>query len=292
MKRILSVLLLLVNFSFGYSQIIAIDTSLNISKNPGDDVSPAWSPDSKKIVYQSDRNGNWDIFMYNLDMDSTIQLTFSLQNEQHPVWHPNGNVVVFDAGDDTMQYLYRIGLKTLKISPLFDRQIICKQPVMANDGRMVYFLGYDAQHENWELFSYHLIYDNLNQLTYLKEDGLFLDLSPDGKSVCYAYDAFMYPYQRFQIFNWYGNELQSFEDYNIRHATWHPDGLKMYFISDMDHLEGELYSIWKDGTHLIRLTDDNYKMNHLSISPDGKSLACSVLNNGNYEIMIIPLESF
>ena len=146
-------------------QIIVIDTSRNISRNPGDDVSPAWSPDSKKLVYQSNRNGNQDIFMYDLEMDSTIQLTFSFQNEQHPEWHPDGNAIVFDAGDDTMQYLYKISLKTLQISPLFDRQIVCKQPVMASDGRMVYFLGYDAPHENWELFSYHFIYDNLNQLT-------------------------------------------------------------------------------------------------------------------------------
>lgn len=292
MNRILSVFLLMVNFSFGYSQIIVIDTLLNVSRNAGDDLSPAWSPDSKKLVYQSDRNGNRDIFMYDLEMDSTIQLTFSLQNEQHPEWHPFGNAVIFDAGDDTMQYLYKISLNTLKISPLFDRQIICKQPVMANDGRMVYFLGYDAPHEKWELFSYHFIYDNLNQLTYFKEDGLFLDLSPDGKRICYTYDAFMYPYQRLQIFNWYGNELQLFEDYNITYATWHPDGLKIYFVSDMDDLEGELYSIWRDGTHLMRLTDDNFQINDLSISPDGKSLACSVMLNGNYEIMIIPLESF
>ncbi|MCB2208569.1 MAG: hypothetical protein KQH67_09780 [Bacteroidetes bacterium] len=292
MNRIISVLLLLVNISFGYSQIIAIDTSWNISRDAGDDVSPAWSPDSKTLAYQSNRYGNWDIFLYDTEQDTIIRITSSEQNEQHPEWHPSGNAIVFDAGDDTMQYLYEISLKTFKISPLFDRQIICKQPVMGNDGRMVYFLGYDTSHENWELFSYHFIYDNLNQLTFFKEDGLFLDLSPDGKSVCYAYNAFMYPFKHLQIFNWYGNELQSFEDYNIMDATWHPDGLKMYFISDMDHLEGEMYSIWKDGTHLMRLTNDNFRINDLSISPDGKSLACSVWINGNYDIMIIPLESF
>jgi len=292
MNRIILVLLLLLIFNSGIGQIISIDTSRNISRNAGDDLSPAWSPDSKKIVYQSNRNGNWDIFICDLGKNSTTQLTFSQQNEQHPKWHPFKNLIILDAGNDTIQRLYKINLKTLKISLLFDRQIICKQPVLTNDGRMVYFLGYDAPDKKWELFSYHFIYDNLNQLTDFKEDGLFLDLSPDGKSVCYAYDAFIYPFQRLKVFNWYGNELESFEDYNILHATWHPAGLKIYFLSDKDHLEGELYSIWKDGTHLIQLTDDNFRMNDLSISPDGKSLACSVLINGNYEIMIIPLESF
>jgi len=292
MNRFLSVFFLLVNINIGFGQIISIDTSRNISRNEGDDISPAWSPDSKTLVYQSNRHGNWDIFMYDTEQDTTFRLTSDMRDEQHPVWHPYQYFIVFDAGNDTTQYLHKISLKTLKISPLFNRQIICKQPVMAQDGRMVYFLGYDAPHGNWELFSYHFIYDNLNQLSYFKEDGTFLGLSPDGKTIFYGYRSFSYPFHRLQLYNWYGNELESFEDYNISHAAWHPEGLKMYFISDKEHLEGELYSIWKDGTHKMRLTDDNLHMREVRISPDGSLMACTILLNGNYEIVIIPLESF
>ena len=294
MSRILPVFLLsiLFNIQIIIGQIITVDTSQNITKNAGNDLSPNWSPNSKKLVYQSDRNGNWDIFIYDLEKDTTIQLTFNLRNEQRPLWHPYRKLVVFDRGNDTSQYLYKIDLKSRKISPLFEREINCKQLSIAKDGRIVYFLGYDTSHENWELFSYHFIYDNLNQLTDFKEDGLFFDLSPDGKTICYGYQSFFYPFQRFNIFNWYGDELEKFEAFNSSFATWHPDGLKIYFISDQDNLKGEIYSIWKDGTHLMRLTDDNFRVHDISFSPDGKSMACSVLLKGNYEIIIIPLESF
>ena len=292
MNRFLLLFLLFINYSTSSGQNIAIDTSLNFSRSSSDNLSPAWSPDSKKLVYQSNRTGNWDIFLYDLEKDTTIQLTCSRQNEQHPKWHPNRNLIVFDAERDSSQYLYKINLETREVSPLFERKVICKQVSISSDGRMIYFLGYDEQHKNWELFSYHFIYDNLNQLTNVKENGLFTDLSTDGKSVCYNYRSQIYPFNRLQIFNWYGNEKEQFDAFNISQAVWHPGGLKIYFISDKDNLEGELYSFWKDGSHLMRLTDDDFKMCDVSVSPDGTNIASSVLMSGNYEIMIIPIESF
>jgi TolB protein len=273
-------------------QHILIDTSSNISRNPANDLFASWSPDGKNIIYQSNRNGNWDIFLYNFESDKTIQLTNSVKNEQHPEWHPFEENIIFDADYDTLKYLNKINLLSGEIEPLFDRQVVCKQASVSKDGRMVYFLGYDNQHGNWALNSYHFIYDNLNQITNSKGNGTFLSLAQDGKSVLYGYESPTYPFHRLKTFNWYGKEILKFEDFNIFYATWHPDGLKIYFISDKDNLDGELYSIWRDGTHLMPLTNDNFRINDLSISPDGNSMACSVLLEGNYEIIIIQLESF
>ena len=274
------------------SQIISIDTSKNISRSSGDDMAAEWSPDGEQLIYQSNRNGNWDIFLYDFVLDTTIQLTYNSTNEQNPQWHPLGYQVVYDSGKDADQFLYLLNMETGTTAPLFDRKIICKQASLAPDGRMVYFLGFDEQNENWELFSYHLIYDNLNQLTNHKNDGLVLDLSPDGKKVLYTYSTYPYPFYRMQIFNWYGDVQEEFDDFNIIDASWHPDGLKIYFISDKDQLEGELYSIWKDETHIQRLTYDEFQIRDICFSPDGKTIACSVSINGNFEIIIIPLETF
>lgn len=271
---------------------IEIDTSANISRCSSNDIFATWSPDGNKIVYQSDRNGNWDIFVYDMLADTTIQITYSAEDEQHPVWHPIEKAIIFDAGTDQNLYLYKFELSTGQTIPLFDRQVICKQPSITGDGRMVYFLGFNNQHGNWELFSYHFIYDNLNQLTRMKQDGTYLGLSPDGKLILYGYNSDFYPYHHLKIFNWYGMATVKMNEHNILYAAWHPDGLKMYYISNKENPEGELYSIWKDGTHELRLTDDHFQINDFSISPDGNFLACSVFVNGNCEIIIIPINSF
>ena len=288
--RILIIIILSCVFGFNESiaQIISINTTNNISRSAGNDIAPEWSPDGKKLLYQSNRNGNWDILLYDFVLDTTIQLTFKTANEQNPQWHPVGYRVVYDSD----HFLYVLNVETGTTTPLFDRKIICKQASIAPHGRMVYFLGFDGQNENWELFSYHFIYDNLNQLTDFKNDGLLLDLSSDGKKVLYTYSTYPYPFNRLQILNWYGDVLEEFEDFNVNDACWHPDGLKIYFISDKDQLEGELYSIWKDETHMQRLTNDEMHIRDICFSPDGKTIACSVSINGNFEIIIIPLETF
>jgi len=36
---------------------------------------PTWSPDGKRIAFESDRSGNWDIWMINVDGTGLAQLT-------------------------------------------------------------------------------------------------------------------------------------------------------------------------------------------------------------------------
>ena len=296
MSEVRILIIVILSYIFGFSesiaQIISIDTLKNISRSAGDDMAAEWSPDGQQLIYQSNRNGNWDIFLYDFVLDTTIQLTYDSTNEQNPKWHPVGSQLVYDSDKDADQFLYLLNIETGTTTPLFDRKIFCKQASLAPDGRMVYFLGFDKQNENWELFSYHFIYDNINQLTDHKNDGLVVDLSPDGKKVLYTYSTYPYPFYRMQIYNWYGDVLEEFDNFNISDASWHPAGLKIYFISDKDQLEGELYSIWKDETHLQQLTYDEFQIRDFCFSPDGKTIACSVSINGNFEIIIISLETF
>ncbi len=286
------VLILLCVPAVTFAQTYTVDTSNNISRSMGDDLSPAWSPDGNKILYQSNRNGNWDIFMYDMVLDTTVQITYDTINEQNPGWYPDSDLIYFDAGRGEKRYLYKLNPETGVSSPVFTRKISCKDASFTPDGRMMYFLGYEDRTKKWELFSYHFIYDNLNQLTDNKQNILFLDISTDAKSVLYGYETYPYPYQRLRIINWYGEHQEEFNKYNISVAVWHPVGLKIYFVSDKDNLSAEIYSIWRDGTHLKRLTESNRKIKELAVAPDGSTVACAVSINGNYEIIIISPEVY
>ena len=268
------------------AQELVIDTSRNITRSPGNDLSPAWSPDGKKLLFQSDRNGNWDIYMYDFLADTTLQITSDTTDEQNPGFYPGSDYVFYDAGEGEHRYIYKLNPETGEVLPVFSRKIACKEAAFAPDGRMMYFLGYDEQQKKWALFSYHFIYDVLNKLADDGKDIMYFDLSPDAKKVLYGYETYPYPYYRLKIMNWYGESVEKLDGYNISSAVWHPDGLKIYFLSDKDKLSGEIYSIWKNKTHLQRLTDDEWSIHDIAIAPDGKTVACPVLINGNYEIII------
>ncbi|MBN1658577.1 MAG: PD40 domain-containing protein, partial [Anaerolineae bacterium] len=51
------------------------------------DGSPCWSPDGKRIAFDSDRDGNWEIYVMNADGSEQVNLTQSPDEQDHfPAW--------------------------------------------------------------------------------------------------------------------------------------------------------------------------------------------------------------
>jgi Tol biopolymer transport system component len=55
---------------------------------PTREVHPSISPDGKRVLYSSDQNGNYNIYVATLDGQS-IRLTQDAANDLHPAWSPN-----------------------------------------------------------------------------------------------------------------------------------------------------------------------------------------------------------
>lgn len=50
-------------------------------------ITPSWSPDGRSIAYASDADGDWDIYVYDLDSGATRNLTAGWSSdEMHPSW--------------------------------------------------------------------------------------------------------------------------------------------------------------------------------------------------------------
>jgi len=51
-------------------------------------LDPAWSPDGRYIAFESDRNGEYDIYVIDVDGTNAIQLTDNPGSDTSPVWAP------------------------------------------------------------------------------------------------------------------------------------------------------------------------------------------------------------
>jgi Tol biopolymer transport system component len=58
---------------------------------------PRWSPDSKKIVFASDRSGRYEIWMLDVEASKLRQLTFDSPggDTTFPLWSPDGSKILF-----------------------------------------------------------------------------------------------------------------------------------------------------------------------------------------------------
>jgi Tol biopolymer transport system component len=78
------------------------DNQTNFSQHPAaGDSRPAFSPDGKKIAFESDRDGKSEIYVMNADGSNEKNVTKKLivsnqSNEHRPAFSPNGRKIAFD----------------------------------------------------------------------------------------------------------------------------------------------------------------------------------------------------
>ncbi|PVX49996.1 C-terminal processing protease CtpA/Prc [Balneicella halophila] len=86
--------------------------ALQLTRHEGHDTQPVWTPDSKQIVFASDRYGNFDLFRMNAIGGSATRLTFHSGSEKPESITPDGKYVLFTAliQDDPDNYMFPTGV--------------------------------------------------------------------------------------------------------------------------------------------------------------------------------------
>jgi Tol biopolymer transport system component len=59
-----------------------------LTNNSAEDRSPSWSPDGTRITFDSDRDGNREIYVMNADGSGQTNLTNSPTRDAFPSWGP------------------------------------------------------------------------------------------------------------------------------------------------------------------------------------------------------------
>jgi dipeptidyl aminopeptidase/acylaminoacyl peptidase len=65
------------------------------------DDNPSVSPDGKKIAFISDRDGDIEIYVTNVDGSNPRRLTHSPGRDAHPEWSPDGQKIYFQSPRET-----------------------------------------------------------------------------------------------------------------------------------------------------------------------------------------------
>jgi TolB protein len=66
-----------------------------LTADPAADIQPAFSPDGQRVAFTSNRSGNWDLWVIDLQVGRPVQITDTLSDEIHPTWSPDGKRLVY-----------------------------------------------------------------------------------------------------------------------------------------------------------------------------------------------------
>lgn len=257
-------------------------TFLNLG-NKGDQMFPAWSASGRYLAYQSDQNGNWDIYVYDLETHTITRVTSSSYNEEHPVWIDGKDALAYDSNRTGVWHIYFKNLKSGKEKLLFHKKVQAHEASFSPSGRLVAFSGYDQTTDHWQIFTYDLVFNNLNLITSAQGDVSYPVFSPNGRFIAYH----VHDYNNsdlIELTNWFG-------DFNkILHkgrgkVSWSPDSWRLFFVPG-NYGDESIVSVGHDGSSFMKIVNANRLVNGPAVSPDGTKIAYAKKTPDGWRIVI------
>ncbi|HET6655183.1 MAG TPA: S41 family peptidase, partial [Gammaproteobacteria bacterium] len=117
-----------------------------VTETPAAEFDVAWAPDSRRVVYASERGGHNHLYLYDFVTGEETQLTHGAHDDAHPEFSPDGEALAFLRDG---KQLYRLDLKPRKLTLLASAKIDLNRPLAFDrpftwspDGDWIAFLGW------------------------------------------------------------------------------------------------------------------------------------------------------
>ncbi|HEX6849885.1 MAG TPA: hypothetical protein VF139_00650 [Candidatus Polarisedimenticolaceae bacterium] len=117
------------------------------------DAEPTWTPDGAKIVFATDRDGNFEIYSVNPDGTSPARLTNDAAPDRDPDVSPDGTKIVFVRDADALEAaLWTMDLDGANAAAFTDGSFPAVAPAFSPDGLLLAFAGApEADFEIWTI---------------------------------------------------------------------------------------------------------------------------------------------
>lgn len=124
------------------------DSAEPLISSAGEDNSPAYSPDGRKIVFVSNRSGKRQLWLSDSDGADVRQLgDFGGETLGTPRWSPDGQRIVFDGSHSGKSSIWLIGRDGSNMHRLNNSEEIQYLPSWSSDGQWVYFVSLRRNNE-------------------------------------------------------------------------------------------------------------------------------------------------
>ena len=144
---------------------------------------PSYSPDGSKIVFNSFRTGNSDVYLYDLELERLDRMTDSAHYEAHAQMSPDGQFIIYHEQISATDFnINQLNLADGKISNLTDMSSEESYPSWSPDGEFIAFASdRDQKPGVTDLFIMTRDGDVIRKITNTPFKDAYPFWSPDGE---------------------------------------------------------------------------------------------------------------
>jgi Tol biopolymer transport system component len=222
-----------------------------LTNTSADEGYPSWSPDGRTIAFDSDRDGNFEIFAMDADGGRVRRLTSHPARDVSASWSPDGKTVAFmsdrDGGFDV--YLMNADGSNPRRATTTGTSWF---PVWSPDStRLAFHVGRDV----------HTMRADGGELTRLTTDpdnGMYPSWAPDGTRL--AFMSWRSGRTELYVMNADGSDqrkLTTMERGDAIDPRWSPDGTRIAFVHMPEGMNGAqraIYVVDSDGANVTRIS--------------------------------------
>ena len=234
----------------------------------GQDFDPFVAKDGRSVLYASTSHSpKSDIYLKKVDSRVIEQVTHTPNaNEKQPQISPDGQTIIYASDREGQWNIYETSFtqRGALVLEVVRNGRVNEQPCYSHDGKKVAYTTWMPTKGQW----YIAVTDRATQQETIYGPGLFPRFSPDGKKLLFQRPRTRAP-QWFSIWildleSENNSEIISSSTWAAVTPSWSPDSKKIIFAAINKSIQSkgayvgdDIYTIWADGTHLVRLTNDD-----------------------------------
>lgn len=220
---------------------------------------PCSSPKGSRICYESTADGDFDVYVTDLEDGTRRKLTDSPGRDGTPVWSPDGTRIAFMSDRDGHRQIYLMNADGSDQTNLSHNEFVEEHPFWSADGKRILFVSNrDTGPSNLDIWSMAADGSDARRIAATPQVETYASWSPDGsRIVC----------RRMLSENDWAVIVMNADgtnDHDIAPSpgvdawpVWTPDGKRIVFASDRSGKSCDLWIVDASGGEPRRLTFDD-----------------------------------
>jgi WD40 repeat protein/uncharacterized membrane protein YdcZ (DUF606 family) len=253
-----------------------------------------------KITFISDRDGNDEIYIMNVDGSEQTRLTNNTAEDWWPCFSPDRSKIAFMSNRDGNYEIYIMNVNGSEQKNLTNNPKSDSVPSFSPDGSKIVFES--DRDGNGEIYIMNVDGSEQTRLTNNQVWDLMPSFSPNGSKIAFRSDrdanGEIYTFSSGPDVNWeiYIMNVDGSEQTRLTNnqicdwmPSFSPDGSKIAFVSGLSG-NSEIYIMNIDGSDQTNLTINPATEWDPHFSPDGSKIAFASNRDGNFEIYIMNVD--